>query len=255
MFIPLYDSNRLKHVRLQFVTLGLIIANVIGFVLTSDLTGQSISVAQLAFGFIPVEFGGGAKVFDTGVAIPEGLTLVSYAFLHGDWMHLGGNMLFLWVFGDNVEDAMGHIRYFIFYCLCAAPAAYGHSLVNTASDVPLIGASGAVAGVLGAYLMLHPRVKIWVLALARIPLRVPAWVALILWIGFQILMFAADSENEVSWMAHIAGFAAGAVLVVIFKRRDVPLFDSEVVLPKAVSVGPAPQPEPAVPDNKWGRGG
>jgi membrane associated rhomboid family serine protease len=187
VFIPLHDANSLKHVRLQFVTIGLIIANVITFFLTSDLSGESISVAQLAFGFIPVEFSGGPKQFDTGVLIPENVTLLSYAFLHGDLLHLGGNMLFLWVFGDNVEDAMGHFRFLVFYLLCAALSAYGHGLVDTASGVPLIGASGAVAGVLGAYLMLHPKVKIWVLAFARIPIRVPAWIALIAWIGFQLV--------------------------------------------------------------------
>jgi membrane associated rhomboid family serine protease len=265
MFIPLHDANSLKRIRLQFVTIGLIAVNLLAFLLTTDLTGETMSVAQVAFGFIPVEFAGGPKVFETGVAIPENLTLVSYAFLHGDWLHLGGNMLFLWVFGDNVEDAMGHLRFLVFYLLCAALAAAGHSAVDTGSGIPLIGASGAVAGVIGAYLVLHPKVKVWVLALGRIPMRVPAWIALGAWIAFQLVMFVAAGEEAVSWAAHIAGFAAGALLVMLFKRRDVPLLDSTIVLPKAVIIAPAPasakgaaaepaKAEPAAGKTKWGRG-
>jgi membrane associated rhomboid family serine protease len=258
VFIPLHDANSLKRIRLQFVTIGLIAVNLAAFLLTTDLSGETMSVAQVAFGFIPLEFGGGPKVFELPVAIPESMTLVSYAFLHGDWLHIGGNMLFLWVFGDNVEDAMGHFRFLIFYLLCAALAAFGHLMVDPGSGVPLIGASGAVAGVLGAYLVLHPKVKVWVLAFARIPLRVPAWIALIVWIGFQLLMFVVASEEQVSWAAHIAGFTAGAALVMLFKRGDVPLLDREIITPKAVVVRAPSEPgatatRTSVPVTKWGR--
>jgi membrane associated rhomboid family serine protease len=121
--------------------------------------------------------------------------------------------------------------------------------------VPLIGASGAIAGVVAAYLMLHPRVKIWVLAFARIPLRIPAWIALTLWIGFQVLMLAVGGEDQVSWACHVGGILAGIVLVPLLKRRGVPLFDREVVTPAAVKVEQpsAVRPEPRRPTPRWGR--
>ena len=116
------------------------------------------------------------------VVVPEDLTYLTYAFLHADIFHLGGNMLFLWVFGDNVEDALGHFRFLLFYLLCAVGGALFHGIMAPQSEMPLIGASGAVAGIVAAYLILHPRVKIWVLAFGRIPLRIPAWISLAPWI-------------------------------------------------------------------------
>ena len=117
-------------------------------------------------------------MFANGAFMPERFTLISYMFLHGSWIHLLGNMLFLWVFGDNIEDAMGHLRFIMFYLMCGIFAAVLHSWMNPTSDLPLIGASGAVAGVISAYLILHPKVKVWVLALWRIPIRITAaWAA------------------------------------------------------------------------------
>ena len=103
-------------------------------------------------------------------------------------------MLFLWVFGDNVEDALGHIKFLIFYALCAVAGALLHGLIAPESQVPLIGASGAIAGVVTAYLMLHPRVKVWILALGRIPMRIPAYITLALWILFQLVLFAVGVD-------------------------------------------------------------
>ena len=114
---------------------------------------------------------GVSNVVNQIAVVPETLTYVTYSFLHGDIFHLGGNMLFLWVFGDNIEDALGHVKFLVFYLLCAAAGALFHGLLAPLSQVPLIGASGAIAGVVTAYLILHPRVKIWILAFARIPLR------------------------------------------------------------------------------------
>jgi membrane associated rhomboid family serine protease len=170
-------------------------------------------------------------------------------------------MLFLWVFGDNVEDALGHIRYLIFYLLCAIAGAFFQGLVAWDSQVPLIGASGAIAGVVTAYLILYPRVKVWVLAFARIPLRIPAYIPLILWIIFQVVMFAAGGEDQVSWACHIGGIIAGAVLVLVLRSRGVPLLAGADGEPAAeagrvpvpaepiVSDPPAAQPAP-----QWGRG-
>ncbi len=260
LFIPLHDANSLKHIKLQFVTIGLIAANVIIFLLTSIGNDQTQIAAVIGLGYIPSTIYDIAERPDELVYVPDYLTFVTYAFLHGDIFHLGGNMLFLWVFGDNVEDALGHIRYLVFYLLCAVGGAFLHGFVAPASEAPLIGASGAIAGIVAAYLVLHPRVKVWVLAFGRIPLRIPAFVVLALWIGFQFLMFAIGGDDQISWAAHIGGIVTGGLLVLVMRRRDVPLFDSEVVTPRSVEVRPAPQPEPQAepgpetgPEPRWGR--
>ncbi|MCU0832512.1 MAG: rhomboid family intramembrane serine protease [Rhizobiaceae bacterium] len=253
MFIPLHDANSLKRIRLQYVTIALIAANCIVFALQATQTADMMQAAVIAFGFTPGLFTD-ALVAPAGLYVaPDSLTLVSYAFLHGDIFHLGGNMLFLWVFGDNVEDAMGHFRFLIFYLLCAAAAALFHGAMDLGSDIPLIGASGAVAGVLAAYLVLHPKVKIWVLAFARIPIRLPAWIVLLLWIAFQFVMLFAMPEDAISWAAHVGGIIAGIVLVFLFKRRGVPLFDRQIVTPAAVEIRHPREAGTSVPVTKWGR--
>ncbi len=255
MFIPLHDANALKHIKLQYVTLGLIAANVIVFLLQIASTDDAMIATVYGLGFIPSVIHDTVELPPELIYVPENLTYVSYAFLHGDIFHLGGNMIFLWVFGDNVEDALGHFRFLLFYLACAIAGAFVHGMVVPDSQTPLIGASGAIAGIVAAYLMLHPRVKVWVLAFARIPLRVPAFVALVLWIGFQFVMFAIGGDDQVSWACHIGGIIAGAVLVVLLKRRAVPLFDTEVVTPRAVEVKQesAARPQPDAPAPRWGR--
>ncbi|MBN9269544.1 MAG: rhomboid family intramembrane serine protease, partial [Mesorhizobium sp.] len=191
MFIPLYDTNRLRHIRLQYVTIGLIVVNALAYLATTVGGEQFTNAAVLGLGYIPSVVHHTAQLDPRFVVIPESLSYLTYSFLHADIFHLGGNMLFLWVFGDNVEDALGHLRYLIFYLACAVAGAFFQGLVAWDSQVPLIGASGAIAGVVTAYLILYPRVKVWVLFLARIPLRIPAFIPLLLWIVFQIVMFAA----------------------------------------------------------------
>ena len=255
MFIPLHDANSLKRIRLQYVTIGLIAVNVIVYLFTNLGSEQFAIAAVYGLGYIP------SVVFDYVdlppelVVIPEDLTYISYAFLHGDIFHLGGNMLFLWVFGDNVEDALGHVKFLIFYLLCAIAGALLHGLVAPESEFPLIGASGAIAGVVAAYLILHPRVKIWILAFGRIPLRIPAYITLALWILFQFVMFAIAGDDQVSFACHVGGIVAGAVLVFILRSRDVPLFDREIVTPRAVVVKQpsAVRPVEAEPAPRWGR--
>lgn len=260
MFIPLYDTNRLRHIRLQYVTIGLIVANALVYCVTS-LSGEAFNnAAVLGLGFIPAVVHDTAQLDPRFIIIPESLSYVTYSFLHGDIFHLGGNMLFLWVFGDNVEDALGHVRYLIFYLLCAVAGAAFQGLVAWDSQVPLIGASGAIAGVVVAYLILYPRVKVWVLAFARIPLRIPAFIPLILWVAFQIVMFAAGGEDQISWACHIGGIIAGAILVLVLRSRGVPLFapaDEDAAAPAAeqppVAVEPATPEQPAT-TTRWGRG-
>lgn len=255
MFIPLHDANSLRHIKMQYVTIGLIVANAIAY-LYFTLRPEDVAYADvIGLAYIPYYALSPATLPAQYHLVPEPLTYVTYAFLHGDIFHIGGNMLFLWVFGDNVEDALGHVKFLIFYLLCAVAGALLHGLVAPSSQVPLIGASGAIAGIVAAYLVLHPRVKIWVLAFGRIPLRIPAWITLALWIGFQFLMFFAVPEDQVSWAAHIGGIVAGFALVFILKRRDQPLFDREVVTPKAVRVEQesAVKPVEGEPAPRWGR--
>ncbi|TCU32101.1 rhomboid family protein [Rhizobium azibense] len=134
---------------------------------------------------------------------------------------------------------MGHLRFLVFYLVCAAFGAFCHGLLVSESQAPLIGASGAISGVVAAYVILHPRVKIWVLVFFRVPLPLPAFVPLLLWIGQQFFMLLVDPDGNVSWGAHAGGIVAGAVLVIFMRRKGVPLFDREIVTPRAVSSTPA----------------
>ncbi|HUU67530.1 MAG TPA: rhomboid family intramembrane serine protease [Methyloceanibacter sp.] len=231
MFVPLHDTNPLKKIRFQYVTVGLIALNVAIFVIFQ--TGWFIPLADedvTAFAVVPAKLlastaGGGAFFANGAVFVPERLTLVTYMFLHGGWLHLIGNMLFLWVFGDNIEDAMGHIRFILFYLMCGIFAALLHSYMLPHSDLPLIGASGAVAGVIAAYLILHPKVKVWVLALWRIPIKITAAWALGIWIAAQFVSLLFESEEAIAWWAHVGGLVAGGVLILFMRRRGVVLFD------------------------------
>ncbi|MEM6464108.1 MAG: rhomboid family intramembrane serine protease [Pseudomonadota bacterium] len=251
MFIPLHDRNKLDHIDVQYVTLLLIGLNIAIWFMTalSGSQGSFTNAAVLGFGFIPAVAFGSAQLAPEFVVVPEAATYVTYAFLHADFWHLAGNMLFLWVFGDNIEDALGHFRFLIFYLACAAAGALAHAVIQPASDAPLIGASGAVAGIVAAYLILHPRVRVWVLALGRIPLPLPAYIPLVLWIGMQFFMVVTAGDSGISWAAHIGGIVAGAILVVVMKRREVPLFDRRLISPRAV----VRQREASSQPPRWGR--
>lgn len=229
MFVPIQDDNPLKSIRFQFVTVGLVVANAIVFLLSAAGATEG---AIASFAVIPSElFGLTAQSFGQSVKVPENLTLLSYQFFHGDILHLLGNMVFLWVFGDNVEDAMGHVRFLIFYLLCGIVAGLTHAFIAPASNIPLIGASGSVAGVIAAYLMLHPRVRVWALAFSVLPVRVSAALVLGIWVVTQILMVLSPEIGPVAWWAHIGGLVAGAVLILVFKRPEVQLFDRDLRSP------------------------
>jgi len=250
MFIPLHDANSLKHIRLQYITLGIIAANVIVFILMAVSDGSQATVYGL--GYVPAVVNDVAELPPHLVLVPEGFTYVTYAFLHGDFFHLAGNMLFLWVFGDNVEDALGHFRFLLFYFACAAAGAAFHGMLAPGSEIPLVGASGAIAGIVAAYLILHPRVKVWVLAFGRIPLRIPAFIPLILWVAFQMLMLTVGDDSNISWATHVGGIICGAILIIIMKRPEVPLFDRRIVTPAAVETSGVPAPTRKTP-MRWGR--
>lgn len=232
MFVPIGDDNPLKAIRFQYVTVALIVINVLVYFLEG--TGGADSAFVSSFAVVPQElfqtrfFGGGAAPISADTLdIPERATLLSYMFFHGDVMHLLGNMLFLWVFGDNVEDALGHVRFLVFYLACGVAAALLHVAMLPDSQDALIGASGAISGVISAYLMLHPRVGVWVLVLKVIPLRITAATALGLWIVFQIAMVVFPPTGDpgpTAWWAHIGGLIAGALLIPVMRRPGVPLF-------------------------------
>ena len=230
MFIPLHDTNPLKRIRFQYVTVALIALNVAIYVIF--ISGWLVPPNEeeaASFAVIPAKLMtdgiDGRMMFATGAYMPERFTLVSYMFVHGSWIHLLGNMLFLWVFGDNIEDAMGHMRFIMFYLMCGIFAAVLHSWMNPTSEIPLVGASGAVAGVIAAYLILHPKVKVWVLALWRIPIRITAAWALGIWVAWQFANLMFEGEENVAWWAHNGGLLAGATLILFMRRRGVVLFD------------------------------
>jgi membrane associated rhomboid family serine protease len=228
VFIPLSDDNPLRSIRFQWITIGLIALNVAVFLWQAGGGGQA---AAASFALVPSElfrvhlFGGAAHgQYDT-LAVPEGYTLLTYMFLHGDIIHLASNMLFLWVFGDNVEDAMGHAKFLVFYIVCGVAGALAHAYMLPTSALPLIGASGAVAGVIAAYLILHPRVLVWVLVFRFLPLKISAAWVLGAWVATQLLMVLFNQPNQVAWWAHIGGLAAGAILILFMRRPGLPLFD------------------------------
>jgi membrane associated rhomboid family serine protease len=246
VFVPISDDNPLREIRFPVVTVGLIVINVLVFLLELTQAGQLVTAS---FAVVPTELfrvgvlGGAAHGPLDSIAVPEGLTLLTYMFLHGDPLHLLGNMLFLWVFGDNVEDAMGHARFLAFYLICGVAGALLHAVsaeLGTAAVlmkgvqaqavgmVPLIGASAAVAGCIAAYLMLHPYVRVWVIVFRFIPLRITALLALGAWIAMQFVMLLVPDVGPVAWWAHIGGILTGAVLIVPMRRQGVPLFDRSV---------------------------
>jgi membrane associated rhomboid family serine protease len=236
VFIPISDENPLRSIPFQWVTIALVIVNTVVFLFGNV---QASPGAIASFALIPSElfavkvFGGAVPVPGEAMQIPEGLTLITYQFLHGDIFHLLSNMLFLWVFGDNVEDSMGHLKFLLFYLLCGIAGGLAHAAFLPSSGLPLIGASGAVAGVIAAYLVLHPRVRVWVLAFRFFPLRISAAWVLGLWVATQFVMIFIAPNDQVAWWAHVGGLVAGAILVLFMRRPGVQLFDRGLHLPTA----------------------
>lgn len=218
--IPLKDEN--PSFSFPMLTVGIIGANIMVFIYQLSL-GEGLPLFIYRMGLVPYEF---IHMTDLPpvTSIPIPLTLLTSIFLHGGLLHLAGNMLYLWIFGDNVEDSMGHLRFLIFYIMCGTIASLLHILVNTDSKVPTIGASGAISGVLGAYLVLYPRARVLTLFffffLIRI-VRLPAMFFLGVWFLWQ-LMSAGLGGGGVAWFAHIGGFAGGVALVKLFVRRRHP---------------------------------
>lgn len=222
MFIPLHDSTPLKVIRFQAVTITIIAIEVAVYLMTGAfVTEASLATTATLWGVVPGEITGSLPPALGYDPVPEPFTLISYQFLHAGWWHLISNMLFLWVFADNIEDAYGHVSFALLYLFCGVMAALTHVLVMPYSGAPLVGASGAVSGVLGAYLILFPKARVWVLLAARIPLRIGAVWVLGGWFLLQIFSWwmTRDSETGIAWGAHIGGFIAGAAITYAIRRR------------------------------------
>jgi membrane associated rhomboid family serine protease len=227
--IPLKDDNPTRTT--PFITLTLILANIVVFAYEILLPPETSQALIYQLGLIPAEVTTGVR-FQPDFPLP--LTVFTSMFLHGGWLHLGFNMLFLWTFGNNIEDAAGHLRFLVFYLLCGIGAAGTQVFASPDSEIPMIGASGAIGGILGAYMLLYPRARVLTLVPIFIFLRlmyIPAVVFLGLWFGFQILMSSIDQADAggVAFFAHIGGFVAGMLLIWFFRKtrrpRPGPLLD------------------------------
>ncbi len=223
MFIPLHDKNPRILIARPWVTMGVIAACTAIFAVQIWLNLQGQGRLLYGLSLIPATLTGAADLSPQLYLVTPAVTLLTYNFLHGGGLHLAGNMLFLWVFGDNIEDAMGHGRFAFFYLLGGVAAGLLQTLADPSSRVPTIGASGAVAAVMGAYLILHPRAKILV-PIVIFPVYLPAVFLLLLWIGFQVFTAIAGGGGGIAWWAHIGGFAAGALLIIPFRHNSIPLF-------------------------------
>ena len=206
--LPIGDDDSARRT-VPLVTYGLIALNVLFFIV--ELTGGEAFIAKWAF--VPSRF--------LANPISDFLTLFTAMFMHAGWLHLGGNMLYLWIFGDNVEDRFGHIKFIIFYLICGLAATFAQLAFNTGSDVPNLGASGAIAGVLGAYILLFPKGSVRVLQGSRL-VQVPALIVIGIWIVLQFFsgigsIVSTVQTGGVAYMAHIGGFVVGFLLTFLFR--------------------------------------
>ena len=223
---PIGDDDE-KGGPLAFVTWGLIALNVLAFFLEVSRPEAALQSFVQSWGVVPREYAAGQDLSPM-IPAPFWTTLFTSMFLHGGWMHLGGNMLYLWIFGDNVERSMGAVRFLLFYLVCGLAASAAHIMFNLGSALPAVGASGAISGVLGGYLLLFPKNQVRVLTYGRIA-HIPAIVVIGFWIVLQFVngigsVARTDETAGVAYMAHIGGFVAGIVLVKLFARRGRPAY-------------------------------
>jgi membrane associated rhomboid family serine protease len=219
LFIPLKDDN--PTLTFPVVTLGLILAN--GWVFYHQISLDVVESQKFVFqwGAIPYQIMTGQTLYGPS-PVPVYFTPISSMFLHGGLLHIFGNMLYLWIFGNNIEDTLGHLRFLFFYLVCGLGAALTQVLSNPTSTVPMIGASGAVAGILGAYLLLFPGARVLTLFFIIIfikLIRLPALIVLGFWFFLQLLGVMGGAISNVAFFAHIGGFIAGLLLVKVFQPR------------------------------------
>lgn len=224
--IPISDDN--PTVLAPYVTVTLIVLCVLAFLWELSL-GDGADRALTVLGFTPGAFSQPDSAQTAVLGIPVWATIFTSLFLHAGYLHIAGNMLYLWIFGNNIEDAMGHVRFVLFYLVCGVVAALTMWLTDPASHTPIVGASGAISGVLAAYMLLYPRAWVRVVVpelLVLYPFRVRAvWVA-VSWFALQLLsaLLTPASEPGTAWWAHVGGFAAGLLLTPLLKSRAVPYF-------------------------------
>ena len=222
--LPIGDEGEAGAGR-PLVAWALVAVNVLAFFLEIARPADALQAFVTAWGVVPREYSAGRDLAPY-IPLPFWSTLLTSMFLHGGWMHLGGNMLYLWIFGDNLEHRMGHVRFLVYYLICGLAAGLAHIVFNSGSTVPTVGASGAISGVLGGYLLLFPKNRVRVLMYGGIA-HVPAIVVLGMWIVIQVVNGAgamattADTGGGVAYLAHVGGFVAGLVLVKLFARRGV----------------------------------
>jgi rhomboid family protein len=221
MVFPLYDDNPFKRAARPYVTWGLIALNVVIFLVEVGASEATSKAMLASFGATPAAVLHNAP--QVGQVPPE-LTLVSYMFLHGGWEHIIGNMVYLWVFGDDIEDALGPARFLVFYLAAGVVAAVGFSALNPQSTTPLVGASGAVSGILAAYLLLRPCAKVSVFFL-RMVVRVRAYWAIGGWVVLQLFYIVSQANDGVAYSAHGAGLVAGALLFLVMRPAGVQLLE------------------------------
>ena len=229
MIIPIGDEIERNATPFQFATIFILAACVAVWGWEVNLPVEEVDGAFYSFGLVPAFLFGYRTPLPELAVIPVELTIITSMFMHGGWSHIIGNMVYLWVFGSSLEEACGHVRFAIFYILCGVGAAIGQAMVDPAGTVPMIGASGAISGLLAAYMLVYPynRVTLLVLLVSFIKVRVPALAVIGLWIVYQMYeMFAAAAAPEpqaggVAWTAHVGGFATGAVLIFLLRRPGV----------------------------------
>lgn len=222
MFLPLHDGVLMRRLNGPIVTWGVIALNAL-IHLAAELRVFDDALLSLGYGAIPALITG-ARELEEGIPhLPAYATTVSSQFLHADWFHLGSNMLFLYIFGDNVEDAMGHLRFLAFYLLCGVAGVLAYVAVDPSGIAPLIGASGAISGVVAAYLLLYPRVHVFGLVFSFVPLRLRAVHALGFWILLQVVSAVVLPGDDVAYVAHVGGAVAGGLLVLVLRSPGVPL--------------------------------
>ena len=205
--LPIGDDNSNRRT-IPYVTYLIILVNVI-FFLIELAGGESV---EYTFSFIPSYF-----MANPGV---EWITIFTSMFMHASWMHIIGNMLYLWIFGDNVEDRLGHFRFLIFYLLCGLAATFAQTAIDPASNIPTLGASGAIAGVLASYMVLFPRQRVRVFVISFV-IPLPSILVIGIWFVLQIFsQMNAGSTDMVAYMAHIGGFITGLLLTFLLRRRD-----------------------------------
>lgn len=233
MVMPLYDDNPFKQSQTPVVSWSLICITIVAFIFEFSANDNPLVIAN-RFGVIPAAVSG---VYSYPGAISPWLTIFTYQFLHADIVHLIGNMIFVWVFADNVEQALGRWRFLAFYLLVGAAGALAFVFSDPVSKVPLIGASGSVSGVVIAYLMLRPCAKLTALVLA-IPLRISAYWIIGVFIAIQFINLGSATKSDVAWWCHIGGMLAGALLFPLMKQPGVKLF--ECIRPGEIQLESAP---------------